>query len=189
MGIICLIGIGRNWNPGSRNLVDSAQFGHHRLLSVALQNKSALRVLNIAKAEIGVRELTGNNDGIKVERYLAYVGFKKGNPWCAAFVSWVFSQAGYHKPITAWSPALFPISKRTPIANPAAIFGIYFPEYGRIAHCGLIEKQEGDWLVTIEGNTNLNGSREGDGVYRKRRHLRTIKYFADWIGKGKENKP
>ena len=40
---------------------------------------------------------------------------------------------------------------------------------GRVAHVGLVEKSEGDWLVTIEGNTNGGGSRDGDGVYRRRR--------------------
>ena len=35
-------------------------------------------------------------------------------------------------------------------------------------------------LVTVEGNTNDNGSREGVGVFRKYRPLKSIKYIARW---------
>ena len=37
-----------------------------------------------------------------------------------------------------------------------------------------------DMLVTVEGNTNDNGSREGIGVFRKHRPLKSIKYIARW---------
>ena len=37
-----------------------------------------------------------------------------------------------------------------------------------------------DMLVTVEGNTNDNGSREGIGVFRKYRPLKSIKYIARW---------
>ncbi|RYD95992.1 MAG: CHAP domain-containing protein [Sphingobacteriales bacterium] len=139
------------------------------------------QVLKIAKSQIGIREATGNNDGRQVEAYLAYTGNKKGEPWCASFVSWVFGQAGFNQPRSAWSPALFPQLRQVKTAKPALVFGIYFPTKGRIAHVGLVEKQQGDWLYTIEGNTNLAGSREGDGVYRRLRHTKTIAAYADWL--------
>ncbi|QDW28127.1 peptidoglycan-binding protein [Pedobacter sp. KBS0701] len=141
------------------------------------------KLLCIAKNEVGVRELSGHNDGPRVATYLRYVNVKEGSAWCAAFVSWVFGQAGYPAPRTPWSPALFPLSKRTKQVSPAVVFGIYFSHLKRIAHCGLVERKEGDWLITIEGNTNMEGSREGDGVYRKRRPLKAIRYFADWANK------
>lgn len=34
-------------------------------------------------------------------------------------------------------------------------------------HTGVVERVDGETVYTIEGNTNLAGSREGDGVYRK----------------------
>ncbi|TCC94602.1 peptidoglycan-binding protein [Pedobacter frigiditerrae] len=138
-------------------------------------------ILAIAQSQLGVHEATGNNDGIQVEKYLRYTGNKKGEPWCASFVSWVYGQAGYVQPKTAWSPGLFPLARQTLKPQPADVFGIYFAALGRIAHCGLVEKKQGNWLYTIEGNTNVVGSREGDGVYRKLRHLRTIKVYADWL--------
>ncbi|RYF26688.1 MAG: peptidoglycan-binding protein [Flavobacteriales bacterium] len=141
----------------------------------------------VAQSQLGVREVTGNNDGVAVEGYLTYTGNKKGAPWCASFVSWVYGQAGFSQPKTAWSPGLFPLARQTLKVQPADVFGIYFAELGRIAHCGLVEKKLGNWIYTIEGNTNVAGSREGDGVYRKLRHLRTIKVYADWLNEpGKE---
>lgn len=151
--------------------------------------KTAAQIVAIASKEVGVKELTGHNDGLRVEQYLVYTGNKKGDPWCASFVSWVFAQAGYSQPKTAWSPALFPKSRLTKTISEGNIFGLYFADRGRIAHAGLIERQKGNWLYTIEGNTNLAGSREGDGVYRKLRHTRTIKAYANWRHKnGKESK-
>ena len=139
------------------------------------------RVIKYARKEIGIRETNNTNSGVRVEAYLSYVGFKKGSPWCAAFVSWVYNEAGYKLPRSAWSPALFPPSKCLKDAMPGMIFGIYFPNLKRVAHCGIVESIRDDWITTIEGNTNAAGSREGDGVYRKLRNKKTIKYFSHWI--------
>ncbi len=144
------------------------------------------QLLTIAQSQVGVREATGHNDGQAVERYLRYTGNKKGEPWCAAFVSWVFARAGYPQPKTAWSPALLPKQRLLNKATPAAVFGIYFKDKGRIAHAGLVEKQKDHWIYTIEGNTNIAGSREGDGVYRKLRHAKTIAAYANWLAKKEE---
>lgn len=130
---------------------------------------------------MGVRELIGNNDGERVEGYLTAVGLRKGQPWCAAFISWIFKEGGYDRPRTGWSPDLFNKKVNTTKVLPAQVFGIWFPKLKRIAHVGMIEKQEGDWIISIEGNTNIAGSREGDGVYRKRRLVKGIHAYADWI--------
>jgi len=144
------------------------------------------RLVAIAQKEVGVRELSGGNDGKHVEAYLAVTGLGKGNPWCAAFVSWVYRQAGFSNPHSAWSPDLFPPGRITAEVLPGNILGIYFPELHRIAHVGLVVKADGDWIVSTEGNTNISGSREGDGVYVKRRHRRTIYRIADWVKDGRK---
>ncbi|RYG19041.1 MAG: CHAP domain-containing protein [Chitinophagaceae bacterium] len=149
--------------------------------SDSVSTTKASEILSIAKSQIGIREATGNNDGLAVEKYLHYTGNNKGEPWCASFVSWVFGQAGYKQPQTAWSPALFPSIRQVPRAAPAMVFGIYFPKLKRIGHVGLVEKVSSNWIYTIEGNTNPLGSREGDGVYKRIRHTRTIAQYADWL--------
>ena len=170
-GLICLIGVVGYRVPDR---------------SFLAQNKQHLTrnsIINIASSQIGVRETTGNNDGAQVEAYLKVTNLPKGNPYCAAFISWVFKEAGFAAPRTAWSPALFPTARSTLQPKPADVLGIYSSQLKRIAHAGLVERRQNNWIISIEGNTNLNGSREGDGVYRKWRHVSTIAKFADWVKK------
>ena len=169
LGIICFATVSGYRMP-NRNLLNADE-------------KSRVRLLNIARTQIGVREKSGRNDGEQVERYLAITGSEKGAPWCAAFISWVFYKGGYEAPKTAWSPDLFNARVNTKELKPCNVFGIWFPTLKRIAHVGLVEKREGDWLISIEGNTNSAGSREGDGVYRKRRPIKNIYVIADWLPK------
>ncbi|MGB4400012.1 MAG: hypothetical protein WBJ10_11625 [Daejeonella sp.] len=61
------------------------------------------------------------------------------------------------------------------------IFGLYFPEKHRIAHVGFIDQWDGTWMISVEGNTNISGSREGDGVYRKRRLVKSVYKVARYI--------
>ena len=75
------------------------------------ENPKRSQVQRIYTAELGVREKTGQNDGKRVEQYLRHVALKKGDPWCAAFVCWVFDQAGVANPQTGWAAALFPPEK------------------------------------------------------------------------------
>jgi hypothetical protein len=169
------------------------------------RNKRDL-VQRIYNAEIGVRERTGYNDGWRVEEYLRYVKLKKGDPWCAAFVCWVFGKAGIENPRTGWSPGLFTKSRVcwqrtetaglnyagrrsgiTSVPKQGDVFGIWFPDKQRIAHVGFVDKWEDTWVTTVEGNTNEAGSREGDGVYRKRRLTRSVWKVARWIKEPETN--
>lgn len=169
MGLFCTFAVIGNRVPGGGN-VD--------------------QVLSIAQAEVGVREV-GQNGGKRVTEYLAYTGIRVPAPYCAAFVSFVFWKAGYAVPRTAWSPALFPAGRLVGSGSLGSgsvrhdgkglVFGIYFPDLKRIAHVGLVESVRGDWLTTIEANTNVEGSREGQGVYRRLRHKRTIAKYANWL--------
>lgn len=149
------------------------------------------RVVEIYMGEIGVRELTGRNDGERVEEYLHSVGHKKGAAWCAAFVSWVFQQAKIKAVRSAWSPAWFPASNtiytrgssgnRTP--EKADVFGIWFNNLNRIAHVGFVDdwQKNTQFVLTVEGNTNDAGSRDGDGVYKKRRLKSQIYKVSRWL--------
>ncbi|MEJ6979653.1 hypothetical protein WG906_04280 [Pedobacter sp. P351] len=110
-------------------------------------------------------------------------------------------------PRSAWSPDLFPASKlvwqrgksvyakiphpniqpsgmqrQTNKPSPGDVFGIFFASKGRIAHCGFVDSWNDSWLLTVEGNTNEAGSREGDGVYKKRRLKSTVHMVANWVG-------
>ena len=152
-----------------------------RLPNSNLITDGSEKLLAIARSQLGVKEATNQNDGKQVEVYLKSVGLNKGYPWCAAFLSWTFKEAGFVRPRTAWCPALFPTARITRNIAPGLVFGIYSTEKKRIAHVGLVSGTKNDWVFTIEGNTNTSGGREGDGVYQKRRHKRTISAFANWL--------
>ena len=164
LGIICLIGL----------------IGHRLpdryLLTIAQQ-----QILDIANSQLHVRETAKNTFGKEIKQYLNYAKLPEGNPYCAAFISWVYYKAGHTQPRTAWSPDLFPIEKRIKEPKAADVLGIYSLVKQRIVHCGIVERLQNDWVISIEGNTNADGSSDGDGNYRKWRHKRTIKYFARWL--------
>jgi hypothetical protein len=145
-----------------------------------------------------VREATGRNDGKQVEKYLASVRLGKGYAWCGAFVNWCLLQrniAGsqYGAMANAWFPNAKVIWKQNAKSQngdftpgKADLFGIYYSHLKRIGHVGFIDEwQAGKGVViTVEGNTNDAGSREGDGVYRKRRLIRQIYRVSRWVNGG-----
>ena len=180
-------------------------------------------VRKIYTSQIGLREIQPNS-GSHVKKYLRYVNLPAGNPWCAAFVCWVYGKAGVGNPRSGWSPALFgegrtvwasgesranlhagrqgtnnqelrplrsevrsyPFSLTTnneqrTTPSTGDVFGLYFPEKRRIAHVGFIDEWKDPWVITVEGNTNVLGSKEGDGVYRKWRLVRSVYKVARYI--------
>jgi hypothetical protein len=168
--LVCLAFAGRGWVHAGGVVRNSD-----------LPSAGISKVLSIARAEIGIRELSGRNDGKRVREYLAYTGIKIPAAWCASYISWCFGQAGYPQPKTAWSPSMFPALRVVKEPKPSDVFGVYFSSLKRIAHVGLVESVKDNWIYSIEGNTSLDGNREGTGVFRRIRHKRTISKFADWI--------
>lgn len=172
--LVCLVAAGGNWGFGC-GVVE----GGERI--VKLKTEDYERIIRIAAKEIGVVEGARQNDGKRIREYLGYCYIKSHAAWCAAYLSFCFGQAGYKQPRTAWSPSLFPASRLVKEPKPGVVYGIYFASLKRIAHCGLVEFVKNDLVYGLEGNTNLAGSREGDGVFRKIRHKRTIYRYADWL--------
>lgn len=92
---------------------------------------------------------------------------------------WVLSlrygQAGLDVPRNAWSPALFPKARQIDKtqSQPADVFGIYGLSAKRINHVGLVKERQGQYVLTLEGNSN-------DRVESRKRHLRTIYAMANW---------
>ena len=136
-----------------------------------------------------MREATGRNDGPQVEAFLRYCGLGKGYAWCAAFTCWVYGQAGVDNPRSAWSPAMLPQSrlvygkgaKPGTVPQTGDVFGIYYSSLKRIGHVGFVHRWREHEVETVEGNTNGAGSREGDGVYKKKRLPRQIYKVASFI--------
>ncbi|GAB3343913.1 hypothetical protein GCM10027429_35150 [Marivirga atlantica] len=140
-------------------------------------------------SQVGTREQGGANRGEQVEQYLAAVSFGPGYAWCAAFVSWCYQQVDVEHPKSAWVPSYArkqnliyqrgQVIKQIP--QTGDVFLIWYERLKRPAHIGFVDQWQATWVITVEGNTNDDGSREGDGVYRKRRVQRQILAVGNFI--------
>ena len=115
-------------------------------------------------------------------------------PWCATFVSWCAEQAripssivgrstiasrhsyGFDVVFYAGGSSLYSSSD----ADERFMGYNYTPKKGDLfftrswSHVGLVVGVSGSYVITVEGNTNSDGSAEGDGVFR-----RTSRRIAD----------
>ena len=109
-----------------------------------------------------------------------------GAPWCATFVSWCAEQANIPSSI---------LKRSTAAGHGASYFNVnfysgsstlassgdndsyfqgynYMPQKGDLfytrswSHVGLVVGVSGSYVITVEGNTNNNGSSQGNGVYK-----------------------
>lgn len=140
--------------------------------------------LSYAVSQIGVAESPlGSNRGKEVETYLKSVGLGGGYPWCMAFVYWAVSQAakeqGKKNPLYKTGGVLLQLQKSAALANKTPEVGsIFIMDYGNgTGHTGIVESIEGNYVHTIEGNTNGSGSRVGGIVMRQKRPISKIRSF------------
>jgi peptidoglycan hydrolase-like protein with peptidoglycan-binding domain len=165
----------------------------------------ATRVLDIARTQLGVLEVPlGSNRGPEVDEYVRATGFppSDGFAWCVCFIFFCYREAatalGRANPmietagvLDLWTkagqqgvPRVTQVKARNnpALIKPGQIFIIDTPPAGGGGHAGLVEQVIGGKLVTIEGNTNDDGSREGIGVFRrKQRKITSInKGFVDF---------
>lgn len=163
--------------------------GAYTLDAHTVKSKDEIRTAVAATytAQIGVMETDGANDGPEIREYLKTTNVSFSAPWCAAFVSYCYTVNDVDNPRSAWSPSYFHSSKLVNLkySQPlrADVFGVWYNNLGRIAHIGFIDQwpREGDYFISVEGNTNDNGGREGNGVYKKRRSKRSAYKIARYI--------
>ena len=131
---------------------------------------------------------TGWNTGEDIDKYFEVSRFDPGVAWCSIFPMWAFDSLGIYFKATAWSPTWFKkgttiyVRDKYKYFEPrfGDVFGLYFRSKGRVAHVGIIILwlPEQGIVITLEGNTNIAGSREGDGVYLKQRQISDIYMVA-----------
>jgi hypothetical protein len=138
------------------------------------------KVLDIASGEVGYHE--GKNSSghwNNKEKYAAEVpglAWADYQAWCATFVSWVALKAGAAElyPRTASCEAgVAWFKKEGRFSEYPAVGAQVFYGSGGGTHTGIVVSYDADYIYTVEGNTNDNGSAEGDGVYRKKRERRS----------------
>lgn len=156
--------------------------------------------IEVAATQVGVVEDGKNNHGEQVAAYLASVGFKEGAPWCGALPHWCYRECGrVLEPKRSfalaanWHPKERRVWQRsgwkpdtsdtwTPISIAGDHAALWYTSLNpaRIGHTMIVYKEDKKYLYTIEGNTNDGGSRDGDGVYRRRRLKRSIYCVSRW---------
>jgi hypothetical protein len=141
------------------------------------------------ESQIGVRENLGVNDGVQIRKYLKAANINYPASYCAAFVKWVFLQCGIKTPITAWSPTAHNSKNIVYFKNRfeqepkcGDVFTIYSTSQKRIVHTGFFYSFYNTRIYeTIEGNTNDNGSSNGDGVYKRKRSYHQTYSITKWL--------
>jgi hypothetical protein len=139
------------------------------------------KVVNIAKSQVGYHEGRSNGHWNNKEKYaeampdLKWVS-DQGQPWCAVFVSWVAEQAGvkdkYPRTASTDVGARWFKNAKQWSEYPAVPAQVFLGTNGDMYHTGIVYDFDATYIYTIEGNTNTDGSAEGDGVYLKKRERR-----------------
>lgn len=148
-------------------------------------------IATTAEAEIGVRE-TRKNGSDRISTYQSCTWLPVGPwPWCAAFVDFCIARAvdefgivtfKIPKTAAAWDFENWCRSVDNTVKLKKTKPGIQSVSRGDVviftfSHVGIATSgtNMAGMVSTVEGNTNSQGSREGDGVYRKVRHISKIR--------------
>ncbi len=135
-----------------------------------------------ALSQVGVKEDPGRkNRGPKVDEYIRAGGLEPEQgafAWCCGYVCWVLEQAGVRHPVTC------SVERWERLAREQGWTSRFDPEPGDVAihlsptgnHCGIVETAEGP--STVEGNSNEEGSREGNAVVI---HERPVGYWSMYL--------
>lgn len=145
---------------------------------------------------MGVRELTGHNDHPMITQAMKLCGLpgNAGYAWCAACQAEIHDYAGLNAPTSArvvdwftqnivWKKQFGDIPSGFDVRG--MVGALYYRNLGRFGHIVLILGQDKNNYYCYEGNTNMGGSREGDGFYRTIRSKESISALADYCISGK----
>lgn len=145
------------------------------------------KIVAVAQKYIGQQEVSGNM-GWKDKNFEAAmkeIGWAPTHSWCCYFTELVAKEAaGKNTPEWKAFDKLFQASCTATYANfsGSSMFKVgKVPKVGSLivwrmghgwkGHIGIVESVKDGVMTTIEGNTNLAGSREGTHVLRKTRKL------------------
>lgn len=158
-----------------------------------------VRIVQIALDDLGIFESTGHNRGPQIDKWAFDLGLPPGLPWCLIFGQHVVrraaSEVGYIGPTLPRTGRVSTLVARCSVNDPRyfrpALAAIMLGDANNaeaqllmhlkdpndpnsVGHFGIrIGPNEGlgelERVITIEGNTNEEGSREGTHVMRKKR--------------------
>jgi hypothetical protein len=133
-------------------------------------------VIQIAVSQVSYHEGktgTHNNNDQKYSDQLPNFKWSDKQPWCCTFAHWCYWQVGVEVPTGARSASCATSVAAYKKAGrfteyPCLGAQVFYGKNGG-THTGIVISYDDTYVYTVEGNTNDDGSAEGDGVYRKRR--------------------
>ncbi|MGW2257184.1 hypothetical protein ACWCXE_04800 [Streptomyces sp. NPDC001780] len=136
------------------------------------------KTVAVAVGEVGYRERLVDGRSTNIQKYSDEVPgleWSQGLSWCQTFQCWIFHAAGMGSlvPMTD-SPreTLAWFKERGRYSSHPAIGAQVFIRAIEEMHVGLVVAYDAEFIHTVEGNTNDDGSPDGNGVYAKRRSRR-----------------
>lgn len=148
------------------------------------KDEAALRqeILRVAESQVGTVEKGENRGGaLKYQQ-----AFGRGpEPWCADFVSWVYTRAG-KSTNSPYCPTFVQQLKKQGRwkgrNDPQPGDLVFFDwDYDKVPdHVGIVKAVNADGTITtIEGNTANPKNRNQEGVFQKDREMSTVFGFGD----------
>lgn len=154
--------------------------------------KLAEKLVELAKKEVGVKEVGSTNRGKRVDEYKASTNLPPHAawPWCAAFICWLVREAmqatgqryTFKRPTTAgawdmenWSRAQDDSTwTKKPTGGDICPGDIVIFKFSHIGLATSAPDKSGI-INTVEGNTDAAGGRNGGGVLAKKRRVDQIR--------------
>lgn len=154
-------------------------------------NKYGKRFVELATKYVGVtEEPLGSNRGTRIDKWNTAVGVPVGSFWCASFVSAVvrdFQKSGIDFPLQqsascdVWLKQAKAKSMISDTPSTGALF-LICPWPNDATHIGIVGNNvDGVWH-TIEGNSNMGGSRNGTSVVNRPNGIKREKIiYVNWM--------
>jgi hypothetical protein len=145
--------------------------------------------VKLARSYIGTVEKGGNNRGPEVKRFLKSVGLDQGQPWCAAFVSYILTETHAVYPTKRTALARGFISKRSVKAKDVllgrseidagwlSIYGKGNTVFGHIEIVTTWDAAKRKGRSTGGNTSSGRAERDGDGVWEKGFTIQPGNYF------------
>lgn len=149
-----------------------------------------MKVIEIALSQVGTKEMPPESNNVKYNTWIYGKEVRDTPeskfPWCAAFVSWCFDQAGMNlgridviKGFVGCNYAVNNVAKWGKIVTVPAQGDVSFYDWngdGRFDHTGIFDKDlGGGFFQAIEGNTGaVNLSNGGEVMICKRKYKNAI---------------
>lgn len=140
------------------------------------------KYVNTLRSQVGMHEgKDKNGNWNNVQPYspaIPALGWSQGQPWCHTFTSWgayYNGDRGTVIPITASCLAGVAWFKQRNRWTDYPVLGApFYMGSGGGTHVGVVYGYDENSIYTVEGNTNVNGSANGDGVYLRTRPRRGL---------------